>query len=93
MTEQPTEQWVQIFLRLVTAAPAGGGGPASALRTLPSGSVPSADKLPATRPERCRKVRRSKPLADWPSSAAPSVLWSTRGCVSLLINGDVSLTA
>ena len=37
MTEQPTEQWVQTFLRVVTVAPAGGGGPASALRTAPSG--------------------------------------------------------
>ena len=32
MTEQPTEQWVQKFFRVVTVAPAGGGGPASALR-------------------------------------------------------------
>ena len=33
MTVQPTEQWVQTFLRIVTVAPGGGGGPASALRT------------------------------------------------------------
>ena len=37
----------------------GGGGPASALRTLPSGSAPSAARPPATRPERRRKARRS----------------------------------
>ena len=36
MTVQPTEQCVQMFLRMVTCAPAGGGGPACALRTLPS---------------------------------------------------------
>ena len=39
---------------------AGGGGPASALRTLPSGSAPSAARPPAARPERRRKVRRSR---------------------------------
>src|SRR6186997_637329 len=30
MTVQPTEQWVHMFLRSVTAAPLAGGGPASA---------------------------------------------------------------
>ena len=34
MTVQPTEQCVQMFLRMVTAAPGFAGGPASALRTL-----------------------------------------------------------
>src|ERR1700731_3169028 len=47
VTVQPTEQWVQIFLRIATAAPAGGGGPASALRTATSGSAPSVARLPA----------------------------------------------
>src|SRR5262249_59508488 len=47
VTVQPTEQWVQIFLRIVTCAPAAGGGPASALRTLPSGRAPGAARLPA----------------------------------------------
>src|SRR6201988_3099510 len=46
VTVQPTEQWVQMFLRMVTCAPAGGGGPASALRTLASGSAPSAARPP-----------------------------------------------
>src|SRR5882757_5947978 len=64
MTEQPTEQWVQTFLRVVTAAPGGGGGPASACRILPSGKLPSAARLPAARPERRRKARRSRLLSD-----------------------------
>src|SRR5215813_12481605 len=42
VTVQPTEQCVQTLLRMVTCAPAAGGGPASALRTLPSGKAPSA---------------------------------------------------
>src|SRR5262249_15203627 len=62
-TVQPTEQCVQIFLRMVTCAPAGGGGPASALRTLVSGSAPSVARPPATRPERRRKARRRTPLS------------------------------
>src|SRR6185312_17054914 len=37
VTVQPTAQWVQILLRIVTAAPGAAGGPAFALRTLPSG--------------------------------------------------------
>src|SRR6185312_17506229 len=60
VTVQPTEQWVQMLLRMVTAAPAGGGGPASALRTVVSGILPSAARPPAAMPERRRKVRRSR---------------------------------
>src|SRR5579864_236255 len=60
VTVQPTEQWVQMLLRTVTCAPAAGGGPASALRTEPSESAPSVARLPAARPERRRKVRRSR---------------------------------
>src|SRR5215475_8826729 len=59
-TVQPTEQCVQMFFLMVTCAPAGGGGPASALRTLASGSAPSVARPPATRPERRRKPRRSR---------------------------------
>ena len=44
--------------------PGAAGGPACALRTLPSGNVPSAASEPATRPERRRKVRRSRPPLD-----------------------------
>src|SRR3954469_12899035 len=51
VTVQPTEQWVQMLLRTVPCAPAGGGGPAFACRTRPSGSAPSAASPPATRPE------------------------------------------
>src|ERR1700738_3494447 len=52
VTVQPTAQWVQTLLRIATAAPAAGGVPALALRTLASGSVPTAARPPATRPER-----------------------------------------
>src|SRR4051794_19883344 len=65
ITVQPTEQCVQMFLRMVTCAPAGGGGPASALRTLVSGSAPSVARPPAARPERRRKARRPRPPAEW----------------------------
>src|SRR5689334_23425236 len=40
VTVQPTEQCVQMFLRMVTAAPAGGGGAGCALRPPPGGRVP-----------------------------------------------------
>ena len=67
---QPTEQCVQMFLRSVapdvTIEPA-----ASALRTLASGSAPTAARPPAARPERRRKARRSRPR-DWPANAAAS---------------------
>src|SRR5258705_2429929 len=65
MTEQPTEQWVQIFFRVVTVAPAGGGGPASALRMPPSERFPRAASAPAVTPERFRNARRSKPSFRW----------------------------
>src|SRR6478609_6397410 len=56
VTVQPTAQWVQMLLRIVTCPPSGGGGPALACRTLPSGKVPSAARPPATSPERRRKA-------------------------------------
>src|SRR5437588_6294393 len=74
VTVQPTEQWVQMFLRMVTCAPGGGGGPACALRTPLSGSVPSEARPPATRPERRRKVRRSSPPSHPSCSACASAL-------------------
>src|SRR6267378_5583167 len=66
VTVQPTEQCVQMFLRMVTCAPPGGGGPAFALRMVASGSAPSVARPPATRPDRRRKLRRSKPPPDGP---------------------------
>src|SRR5262245_51317481 len=72
MTEQPTEQCVQMFLRVVTVAPSGAGGPPSALRTA-TGRLPSAARPPATRPERCRKVRRSRPPPDDEDGAVSAV--------------------
>src|SRR5580700_4377707 len=73
VTVQPTEQWVQMLLRVSTGMPALGGGPASALRTLPSGRAPSVANPPARRPERRRKPRRSSAPFDCPASAAASV--------------------
>src|SRR5262245_17207217 len=64
VTVQPTEQWVQMFLRMVTCAPAGGGGPACAFRMLASGMLPSAARLPAARPDWRRKLRRLRELCD-----------------------------
>src|SRR5262245_51245406 len=61
MTVQPTEQCVHTVLRRVTSAPALGGGPALAGRTLPISSVPSMARPPAVRPDRRRNVRRSSP--------------------------------
>src|SRR5437763_1764445 len=71
-TVQPTEQWVQMFLRMVTAVPGAAGGPACALRTLPSGNAPSVARLPATKPERRRKLRRSRAPCDWSLASAAS---------------------
>src|SRR5215467_5778728 len=72
VTVQPTEQCVYTLLRIVTSAPATGGGPALALRTPASGIVPSAARPPATRPERRRKLRRSRPPPACSVSAAAS---------------------
>src|ERR1700688_2161577 len=90
MTEQPTEQWVHIFLRLVTCAPAGGGGPASALRRFASGSVPSVARLPATRPDRRKKPRRSRPRSDWACEAAACTPLRTGRSVRLINIGCLS---
>src|SRR5258708_22993933 len=70
VTVQPTEQCVQIFLRIATAAPGGGGGPASALRTAPSGRAPSVARPPPPRPDRASKPPRSRPPFPSPCSAA-----------------------
>src|SRR4051795_3282890 len=59
ITVQPTEQCVQTFFLISVGAPTI-FGPASALRTDPSGIRPSAAPAPAARPERRRKVRRSR---------------------------------
>src|ERR1044071_8981394 len=56
VTVQPTEQWVQTFFLISTFAALAGGGPALALRTPPSGKVPSAASPPAATPDRRRKL-------------------------------------
>src|SRR6185369_17005678 len=62
-----------MFLRLVTLAPGGGGGPASALRMPPTDRLPRPARLPAARPERRRNVRRSRLLPVEPARVAASV--------------------
>src|SRR4029078_12021841 len=59
ITVQPTEQWVQMFFLISVGAPTI-FGPASALRTEPSGIKPSAAPAPAARPDRRRNGRRSR---------------------------------
>src|SRR4051794_12254609 len=58
ITVHPTEQCVHRSLMRCVGAPTI-FGPASALRTEPSGSKPSAAPAPAARPERRRNERRS----------------------------------
>src|SRR5688572_23060480 len=59
ITVQPTEQCVQMFFLISVGLPTI-FGPASALRTEPSGIKPSAAPAPAARPDRRRNVRRSR---------------------------------
>src|SRR5258707_9306216 len=75
MTVQPTEQCVQMFFLMSVGAPTI-FGPACALRTDPSGIKPNAAPAPAARPERRRKVRRSRTPDARPAaiSCKPAVL-------------------
>src|SRR6187402_1493168 len=59
ITVQPTEQCVQMFFLISVGLPTI-FGPASALRTEPSGIKPRAAPAPAARPDRRRNVRRSR---------------------------------
>src|ERR1700719_4622579 len=79
-----------MFFRRETTVPGAGGAPASALRTLPSGSAPSPARPPAMRPERRRKDLRSRFLWGPHSIAgAPAPL---RCCLSdLLMSMDALL--
>src|SRR6516162_10126364 len=90
-TVQPTEQWVQTLLRTMTSAPAGGGGPALALRTEPSGSAPSVATLPAARPERRRKARRSRPSSVSFGKAPMTMPRRVCRCVRLMSTAASSL--
>src|SRR5262252_9061346 len=79
VTVQPTEQWVQMFLRITAPMLSGPVTAASALRTVPSGGiVPSTARLPAPIPERRKNARRSRAVlwAASPASGAPNDLSS-----------------
>src|SRR5205807_3858380 len=69
----PAVQCVQTALRVSTATPGRRVGPASARRSPVSGSAPMVARPEATRPERRRNVRLSRPPLDWPASAAASL--------------------
>jgi hypothetical protein len=69
VTVQPTEQCVQMLLRMV--APATLGPAASAFRTVASGNAPMVARPVATSPDLRKKLRRSRPPAVWlPTVAA-----------------------
>jgi len=74
VTVQPTEQWVQMLLRVSTGIAGLGGGPAAAWRRLPMDIVPTAASAPLTKPERRKNVRRSMPLETMVGVSA-SALW------------------
>src|SRR6267378_6062682 len=82
VTVQPTEQWVQMLLRVSTPIPGRGGGPAWALRTVPSDSVPSAPRAPAAMPDRRRKLRRLMSFV-WVANVLASAPWRVCPCVLL----------
>src|ERR1700693_4347325 len=82
VTVQPNEQCVQMLLRVSTPIPGRGGGPASALRTVPSDSVPSAPSAPAATPDLRRKFRRLISFV-WLANVAASAPWRVCPCVLL----------
>src|SRR5581483_1303465 len=72
VTVQPTEQRVQMLLRMV--APATLGPAASAFRTVASGSAPMVARPLAASPDLRRKLRRSRPPAVWLATVAARLL-------------------
>src|SRR6476646_12157514 len=85
VTVHPTEQCVQTLLRTVAPDVRGPATAAFALRTLPTGSVPIAASAPPARPDRRRKVRRSRPslCPDRATAIDPRRSVSKRCCVLL----------
>src|SRR5262245_38215823 len=67
VTVQPTEQWVQMFLRITAPMLSGPVTAASALRTVPSGIVPRTARLAAPITERRENARRSRAVL-WAAS-------------------------
>src|SRR5260370_21582216 len=88
VTVHPTAQCVQMLLRMVAPAESGPAAAASALRTLPTGSVLSAARAPPATPARRRNARRSTP-PRCPARASASDPWRSEPerwlCVLLII--------
>src|ERR1051325_3907174 len=83
VTVQPTEQWVQMFLRTTVGWPAT-RGPASARRTVPSCNEPTAASAPVVSPAFCRKLRRSVSGAAPPPDTAGSLARPTSPLLRLI---------
>src|SRR6202051_1690555 len=94
VTVHPTAQCVQMLLRTVAPDVSGPAIAASALRTLPTGKVVSAARPPLARPDRRRKVRRSRPplCPARESATEPRDASSERWLCVLLISTGASLS-
>src|SRR5262249_23061999 len=91
VTVHPTEQCVQTLLRTVAPVVSGPAMAAFASRTLPIDRVPRAARAPPARPDRRRKVRRSRPspCPDKPAAIDPR---EAEPCCVLLISTAASST-
>src|SRR3546814_13582526 len=75
-----------MFFLISIGTPGCGGLIAAALRMVPRWNVPAAARPPATRPERCRKVRRSigvGPIAEVEPCILVRAAWPSLRLVSL----------
>src|SRR5829696_2788559 len=80
-----------MFLRISIGAAGAVGPAAAALRTEPNGIVPTAASPPTARPERFRKVRRSRVPEARPAVRACSLLRLASPLLRLISMGRTSL--
>src|SRR5215216_2217749 len=80
-----------MFLRISIGAAGAGRPAAAALRTEPNGIVPTAASPPTARPERFRKVRRSRVPEARPAVRACSLLRLASPLLRLISMGRTSL--